>query len=284
MSSSPTTRPVGATAASTVATARVITTGTAAAAEPPIRRPATRALRPVPTATVRATSSSGPATRTTGANGPAAWPSAIEASGTPPNGTFHRTSSASVTVPTRPRRRQRPAGTRAVASPRQRACTPPAKSQPGGDRSIIQRVDGRAHARPVAIPRRNREATGRSATRRSNRAMPTKAAGHQPHGGTAAAIRSPARTAIPDGRSRFGTRPRLGALMAGGPAAGPVAGGGGPVSVRPPRGAGCLRSARRPGCPPCRPPGPGSTVGGRPRRNWPGSGRVWPPCRAWRPG
>ncbi|GIT46773.1 MAG: hypothetical protein Ct9H300mP12_13580 [Acidimicrobiales bacterium] len=88
--------------------------------------------------------------------------------------------------------------------------------QPGGVRSSIQKVDGKAHAAPVSSPCRKREPAERLASERSSRASPRKAAGHQPHGGTDAAISSPAATApaIEDQRPILNDPPRQWATTA----------------------------------------------------------------------
>ena len=169
----PTVVPVGATAVRTVAAANSpATTAIVVAEAPSALRPSARADSPTPMATVRATSRRGPATRTTGARGPPACPIAMVARGTPPNGTVHRTSSARVTVPTRPRRRHRPDGTRAVARPSHSPWSREAMAQPGGVRSTIQNMEGRAQARPATRPRPKRRPAGRSASDRSRRAIP----------------------------------------------------------------------------------------------------------------
>ena len=150
----------------------------------------------MPMATTTATRSSDPATRTTGASGPLACPMGIVARGTPPKGTLQRMNSARVNEPTRPIRLPRPAGTSAAARPKKAAWRSPANTQPGGVRSSIQAVAGRLQAAVAAIVRRNRTAADCPAMSWSKTAMPTKAAGHQPHGGTAAASRRPARIAV----------------------------------------------------------------------------------------
>ena len=89
----------------------------------PAPRPAATAARSAadsatPRPTVTSVRSSAPPSRASGARGPAAWPMASDASGTPSNGNANRTASTRVMAAGRPSQRQRPPGATAAAVPR----------------------------------------------------------------------------------------------------------------------------------------------------------------------
>ena len=213
-------------------------------------------------ATTRATSRSVPPTRTTGASGPPAWPIGRVASGAPPKGTLQRANSARVTAPTSPIRRPRPAGTITAARPKKAPWRRMSTSQPGGVRSQIQAVPGSSHAAATSIVRPKRRLAGWSTSRRSRRAMPGKAAGHQPHGGIEAASNRPASTAVAEIRRREAMDvSRCGCRAVGSP-----------------------RWVRRLGCRPFRPRVPASRWEGHRCGSWRGSHRVRRRCTASRPG
>ncbi len=72
-----------------------------------------------------------------------------------------------------------------------------ANTKPGAVKSHIQNMPGTSHAKATSHVRRNRRRQPCPAMSRSSRATPTKASGHQPHGGMAAAMQRPASTARP---------------------------------------------------------------------------------------
>ena len=68
---------------------------------------------------------------------------------------------------------------------------------PTGENFTIHSVDGRYQPWPTRTPTQNRCLHVRSASSNAHRPTPRKASGHHPHGGMAAQLRRPARTASP---------------------------------------------------------------------------------------
>src|SRR5690606_35728614 len=155
-----------------------------------------------PTATVAASSRTLPPTRSTGASGPATCPMARLARGTPPKGQDHRTSSASVHVPTSASQRPRPGGAAATPAPSIAAYATQATREPGAVSAVIHDSDGRKHPMAATQPRRKRVPASWSATTRSSTASPAKASGHHPNSGSDRQRSTPAPSATSAGAKR----------------------------------------------------------------------------------
>jgi|GEM_PF-5216277 len=147
----------------------------------------------IPVATVTAVSRSPPPSGSTADSGEFTWVIGTVASGTPPKGHDHRNHSYKTKPAGRSRSRESPLPAATATSPYPAPKTKKTNTYPAAVRSNIHSSPMASQTRPAAHPEKNRLRFVAPSQRKSKRAKPAKASGHQPHGGSENAMSKPAR-------------------------------------------------------------------------------------------